>query len=440
MRRARTSLLPWPTAGAQRAVRIGVAIVGCVVVAVGVCAGEARPAGSDSVTISLTAIAATQPSFEVLIPNFERVYPNITVNVTYAPSVSVLYQLETTELAAGNGPDLISTYPGCGTPISTCALAKAGDLAPMIKAPWTRWSLPSVISLSKDGQGLYAFLPSVGPGGVWTNDDLFRKLGLKVPQTFPQLLTLCQKAKADGTVALDFGGADTQEFSLLVMDLAVANVYAEDKRWGSELKAGKVTFEGTPGWHESLQEVIDMNNAGCFAPGASGTMQPQAIAEFAQGQALMFAQASGSKGLVDADSPQFSYSFHPFPAGATAGTPAMVPMGNSLSVNAHASPASQAAAQTFVDFLGRPAQDALYARIKGSLTQYQFLHDQVAPFMSSFAPLLAAKAYVMEPLQTWWNTSTLLALQQEVGLLTGQTTVDGILSAMDAAWKQGPSQ
>ncbi len=40
----------------------------------------------------------------------------------------------------------------------------------------------------------------------------------------------------------------------------------------------------------------------------------------------------------------------------------------------------------------------------------------------------------------WWNPNVLLALQQDaVGLLTGQSTVDGILTAMDAAWKQGPS-
>jgi hypothetical protein len=46
----------------------------------------------------------------------------------------------------------------------------------------------------------------------------------------------------------------------------------------------------------------------------------------------------------------------------------------------------------------------------------------------------------MSPLQTWWNPNVGLALEQDgVGLLTGQSTVDGILAAMDAAWQQGPS-
>jgi raffinose/stachyose/melibiose transport system substrate-binding protein len=426
----------------MRHARFAVGLLGGAALAFGVLiapSAQARP--GDAITLTMLATPSAEPSFDVLIPNFERVHPNITVNATYAPQTDV-YQLEATELAAGDGPDLLTTFPGCGTPISTCVLAKGGYLAPMIKAPWTRWSLPSVISLSKYHQGLVAFLTSVGPVGVFTDDDLFRRLGLKLPQTFPQLLGLCRQAKADGTVAFDFGGADQTAFSWLVMDLAVADVYAENKNWQAELKAGKVTFEGTPGWHEALHAVIDMNDAGCFEPGAAGTSHLGAIAEFAQGQSLMIVETSGQKGNVDADGPPFSYSFHPFPAGGTppGRTPIMNSMGGALSVNAHSSAADQAAAQTFIDFVARPAQDALYANLKGSLTQYQFIHDQVQPFMSSFAPLFAAHQYVMNPSQTWWNPNTRSALENdEVGLLTGQSTVDGILNAMDAAWQQGPS-
>jgi raffinose/stachyose/melibiose transport system substrate-binding protein len=422
--------------------RFAVGLLGGAALALGVLAApsaQARP--GDAITLTMLSTPSAQPSFDVLIANFERAYPNIKVNASYAPQ-PVVYQLETTELAAGNAPDLLATFPGCGTPISTCVLAKGGYLAPLIRAPWTRWSLPSVISLSKYHQGLVAFLTSVGPVGVFTNDDLFRKLGLKVPQTFPQLLALCRRAKADGTVAFDFAGADETAFSWLVMPLAVADVYAENKRWQAELKAGNVTFEGTPGWHEALQQVIEMNDAGCFAPGASGTTQAGAIAEFAQGQGLMTIESSGQKGVIDAATPRFGYTFQPFPAGATAGTtPMYVGMGGGLSVNAHSSASDQAAAQTFIDFVARPAQDALYANIKGSLTQYQVLHDQVQPFMSaSFVPLLAAHEYVMSPIQTWWNPNVGLTLyQDEVGLLTGQSSVDGILAAMDAAWQQGPA-
>ena len=428
----------------MRHVRFAVGLLGGAALVLGVLAApsaQARPAGSDQVTISILVTLGNQRALDVLIPNFERVYPNVKVDVTYTPGLAVQTQLETIELAAGNAPDLLYVTPGCGTPLSVCVLAKAGYLAPLINKPWTRWSLPLVISLSKSGQGLYTFLTTLGPQGVFTDDALFRKLGLRVPQTFPQLLALCRQAKADGTVALVLDGANQGDLALDIFDLAATTVYAKDKHWPAELKAGAVTFDGTPGWHRALQELIDMNNAGCFQPGASGTSEASAIAQFAQGQGLMIETSAGQKGLIDAAGPQFSYSSFPFPDATAADRSwTVVAMGTGLGVNAHASPASQAAAQTFIDFLARPKQDALNAKIKGTLTQYEFAHQQLQPYMSSFKPLFANHTYVINPGQTFWNPNVLDALHQDaVGLLTGQTTVDEILNAMDAAWKQGPA-
>src|SRR5262245_43796825 len=84
--------------------------------------GEARSAKRGQVTLTALAYVTNQPSFSAMIQNFERRNPSITIDVTYAPTVATLYQLETTELAAGNAPDILQTYPGCGTPISMCKL------------------------------------------------------------------------------------------------------------------------------------------------------------------------------------------------------------------------------------------------------------------------------------------------------------------------------
>src|SRR5262249_24872417 len=157
-------------------------------------------------------------------------------------SAAQTYELETTELAAGNAPDLLSTSAGCGTPIAVCTLAKSAHLAPMVKKPWVNRSLPLVTSAGKYGGGLVAFTPIVSPFGAFTNDELFTKLGLKIPQTFSQLLAVCQKAKAAGTVALLLPGQSVTFVSFLIADLAVATVYGKDKHWAAALRAGKVTF------------------------------------------------------------------------------------------------------------------------------------------------------------------------------------------------------
>ena len=168
----------------MRSVRIQYVLLAAAACALGFGPSDARPAVRGTpVTLSMLANLIHLPALSVLIPNFERVYPNISVNVTYA-STAVREQMTTTELAAGTAPDLIMAWPGCGNPLSVCLLAKEGYLFPMISVPWARFSARPVISASKYGPGLFVYSPTVSMWGVFTNDTLFAKLGLKVPQTF----------------------------------------------------------------------------------------------------------------------------------------------------------------------------------------------------------------------------------------------------------------
>ena len=396
-----------------------------------------------TVTISMLRIVNSKPAWDALIPNFERAYPNIKIAVTYTPSNTSMYELETTELAAGNAPDILSTDPGCGTPVAVCVLGKAGYLAPMVDKPWAKKrSLPLVTSKNKDGGALVAFEPQVTPNGVFTNDSLFRKFGLKVPQTFPQLLDVCRKAKAAGAAAVILAGGSAAPVAGLIEGFAVATVYGRDKHWNQKLKAGKVTFDRSSGWHQALQRFIDMNAAGCFQPGATGVPSGNtAAALFAQGRGLMLAMTSLNKGAIDIASPHFSYSFHRFPGGTTpTQTTTYLQLAPEVSVNAHSSAGNQRAAQTFVDFIARPAQNALYTQITGGLTQYEFLKGQIPDFMPSLGRVFAARKWVINPAVSWWNPATLDALQKnQIGLITGQRSIDDVLKAMDAAWKQGPA-
>jgi raffinose/stachyose/melibiose transport system substrate-binding protein len=185
-----------------------------------------------------------------------------------------------------------------------------------------------------------------------------------------------------------------------------------------------------------------MNDAGCFQQGALGVQGGSIAAQlFAQGQGLMFAMQSGQKGTIDAPvSPQFSYSYHRFPGGTSpTQTTTYIAFGPEVSVNAHSSPGNQRAAQTLVDFVARPQQNALDARLSGGLSQQEFLKGQIPAFMSSMRPVLAKHRYVTNPVASWWNADTLTAMQAiQIGLITGQNSIDDVLKAMDAAWQLGP--
>jgi raffinose/stachyose/melibiose transport system substrate-binding protein len=409
-------------------------------VALVVGASAARPARSDTLTITFLANITAKPAFDSLIPSFEREFPNITVNVTYAPTLTAQYQITTTELAAGNAPDAFVTWPGCGTPISVCRLAKAGDLASMPKKSWTKRSSSVVLAASKYGVRLYTYSQTVTLEGIWTNDTMFAKLGLKVPQTFAQFLNVCRKAKAAGIIPALLPANNSGVVQQLSANIALNTVYAKDARWGQKLKARKVTFAGTAGWHAALQELVDMNNAGCFEPGPAGTTSDEADTEFGLGQALMLINLTSHKGQIDTVKPQFAYSQHPFPSGNDPRhTVVLANLGLGPSVNVHSSVAKQIAAQTFVDFLARPKRDALYARVTGGLSQYQFLKARLPAYLSSYTPAFRDRRYAVNPVETWWNAAVGKALTDNgTALLTGQKSIDDVLNAMDAAWKLGP--
>jgi hypothetical protein len=89
--------------------------------------------------------------------------------------------------------------------------------------------------------------------------------------------------------------------------------------------------------------------------------------------------------------------------------------------------------------LARPKQNALFARIQGGMTQDQFRKRDLPRFMSSDASAVKSHAYLISPVETWWNAAVTVQLQQtQIGLITGQRSVDDVLKGMDAAWKQGP--
>ena len=135
-----------------------------------------RPeAMSDKVRIRFLAIVLAKPAFDVLIPNFERAYPDINVDVTYEAGNADIEQLETIQLAAGTAPDVLWVDPSgsCGRLGTVCTLASAGNLVPMGGKPWLKSSAPEIIAAAKHGGVLVAYTPIVSPLAIFTNDDLF---------------------------------------------------------------------------------------------------------------------------------------------------------------------------------------------------------------------------------------------------------------------------
>ena len=401
---------------------------------------QARPAKHGAqVTLNVMFTSQLKPQWDIIIPRFEYTYPNINVNVTYGGNNPAYYALEITQLQSGSANDILGVAPGVGVPISVVDFAKAGYLKPLVNEQWikAKRTIPIINSLNKVGQALYAFEPSVVPFGMWTNQDMLKSLGVTVPKTYSALLTLCTKLHGQGVTTVIEPLGDTNATGGLVKALAIPTVYSTGAQWDTLRKAGKVSFEGTPGWHYALEHFVQMNNAGCFEPGATGTSLASASSLFAQGQGLFYAVA-GSKGAIDAGNPAFKYDYEPLPSSdtPTKGNVAQITIGLSLAINAHSSPAAQDAARTFIDFIARPYENDLYTQAGGTLSQADLATNTLPSYMSNaFKPIVQNKQYVVSETSRWPDANVGQLLNTNlVGLITGQTTIDGTLSAMDTLW------
>lgn len=402
---------------------------------------EAKAAATASGTITMLLDGQQEVAWREIFANFEKAYPSITVNPTYVPTSSSILELLPTELAAGNAPDLLETIPGLGTTVSVQTLAKDGYLAPIVKPAWNKYTIPLIAPLDSYKGSIYAFEPDVDFYGLFWNTALMSKYGLKIPTTFPQFLSLCSKAKADGVVANAFAGspAAVATGTTYITTIAGGTVLSSDPNWDAQRATGKVTFAGTPGWHTAVQDLVTMANDGCFETGYQGISSPQAIADFAAGQELSFGVSSGNAGGITADNPNLQYVMYPFPSGTSSKTKeAEVNPDFSLSINAKST--NRAAALTFINFLARPGQDALYAKLLGVVTQVSYKENVLPPILAGFKKAALKGQVVVGPISGWWNSSVLGALLTDAsGIPTGQISPDAVLAAMDTAWDLGPS-
>jgi raffinose/stachyose/melibiose transport system substrate-binding protein len=389
-------------------------------------------ARSHAVTIRFAGNTGSEVVWGALIDNFEQQNPDINVNAEFVPP-NTYPQVLLTQLQSGSAPDVFNTSPGFGNINSVGPLVQAGYLADLSKLPFAKRVPQAWRSLYFIKGKLYAAGLALGPITMTLRPDLWQQLGLKVPSTFSQLLALCRDASAKGKIPVALGG---QFPGLLGIALAGNYVYSTDPAWNAKRLAGKVTFAGTRGWHTVLDRFLAMKDANCFSPGAAGTGIPQAIAQFASGQGLIYTGPAGPVGAIRsaAQNPKMPLITFPVPGDTKAQTRVESTF-DGIAVNARS--ANLQAAKKFVSFIGREGQSRLFAKVNGGVSAIDAKTGKLPDYMQTYVkPLFVQKHDLPFENLAWPNPVIYQNFAAGLtGLLTGQTTPDQVLKSMDDAWK-----
>ncbi|SFJ05216.1 raffinose/stachyose/melibiose transport system substrate-binding protein [Paenibacillus sp. UNC496MF] len=207
--------------------------------------------------------------------------PGLKINLEGIDEVVNRDQKLKAEMAAGNPPDIFEVFGGADLNL----YVKAGrmlDLTPIIEELGIKDKFASLDEFTVDGK-VYG-LPFGGYSeGIFYNKQMFADMGLSIPKTFDELLTLADAIKAKGKTPFA---------------LAAKDAWVNGMLWNTvmERRVGIKAFEGLvtgaakwtdPDFVAGFADYAKLVNHDYFTKGALGLPYAEQGAHFLKGDAAM---------------------------------------------------------------------------------------------------------------------------------------------------------
>ena len=245
-------------------------------------------------------------------------------------------------------------------------LAEAGYLEPLDEASTDLIPEGNEGLFQVDGE-TYAQPTDLVPVGMLWNVGAAADAGVDVPEDTDALLDACGTLADDGKSFFAIAGSVPPNPGLMTMAISATRVYAETPDWNQQRADGDVTFADDEGWQDTLQTVVDMNEAGCYQEGAAGGGFDAITQGITQGTSLSaFVPGGAATELMNA-TPGLELNIQPFPP-ASGGDPYLLASPNyALAVSAESDDATKQAAQDFLAWLAEPDNAAEFVEVSGGV-------------------------------------------------------------------------
>ncbi len=203
------------------------------------------------------------------------------------------------------------------------------------------------------------------------------------------------------------------------------------------MASGQASFSDSA-WREALDKYLQMQQAGCFTDDPTNLSYEDASWLVAKGDALSIVLPTSSVASIREDTPEDDrLGMYPLPATEDEFATTM-PIGAGTLFAVNADSQQNEAALKFLDFLASDPIQAEYVRDMGTVPAFRPKDFQFEPALVFALPYLDQQRSNPLPDQTWPNTGVQLAHMTGVQqLLAGEATVDEVLAAMDAAYREG---
>lgn len=234
------------------------------------------------VTVTVWSWGSPAKTLPTLTAEFEKVHPDIHINLVNQPFASYFTQLQTA-VASKKGPDVVFMYAG------PAVFDTYRGLLPLTKYVTDEqrkdlqgWNLNST-GLADNGTP-YAMPWSAQGTLFYYNKALFKKAGLDPnapPTTLDSLINTCQTLKAHGVTPFADAWKDGADASWVFDFFAAQYMTAQ--------QAANPDVDWTdPNIVKGVQAAVQMVKGGCTQPGADGINEfPDGVNQFSAGKGAM---------------------------------------------------------------------------------------------------------------------------------------------------------
>lgn len=244
---------------------------------------EGEKSSGDSKTVTMMSWYSEDQMEGVIDAIEEKLGGEYTIDYTYVTN-SDYNNVLSTQLAAGEGPDVISD--GANFP----ARIKAGNVKDITDTGLTDGFSDEGLALcTVDGKN-YG-IPCYGWfAGIFYNKDLFEQAGItEVPTTYDEFLDVCDKLKSKDIKPIAMGLADGDNGLHAFSGFLESNFYEateEGKTFDVDFAEGEEKMEGT--LNPYIEKWMKMVDNGYITSDMVGISFDQAKDEFSNGKAAMF--------------------------------------------------------------------------------------------------------------------------------------------------------
>lgn len=367
---------------------------------------------------------------------FEAANPGVKVDVV-ASGGQAYEEFMRTRLTAGTAPDVIRVFPGMGGNSMTVGqLAKVGLLSDLSSSGWVgELNSQQKTLFAADGKILAVPVGATGLAPVW-NDKALAELGVGIPETYEELLTLCDSARAAGKVTFALGQKDLWVAQLTPYVMVATSVYGPDPDFASRMLAGQATFTDSP-WVQAFQDLMDMRDHGCFNTGENGTSWDEAIKMMGSGEALAQVTFTDVSGQQEAGGADTTFTMAPWPA--RAGGEAYLAVADSAGFAIQREAKNPELAQKFLDWVASAEGQNAYAASLGgvpSIPNDSFTTD--SKLAQTVAEYVTSGKVAMWPDQMWPTPDVQNTHLTEVqNLFIGSQTPEGVAKKLDEVFAAG---